>query len=718
MTPERWQQIRELLHSAMQLDPGRREQFLAEHSRSDPSLRRDLDSLLAVDAKLRSSFMESQAMAADVSSTWLKQAGQLAPGTRLDRYEILQLIGAGGMGEVYRARDTQLPRMAAIKVLPSDRSADPIRRQRFKDEAHAISSLQHPNICTLYDVGLQDNRDFLVMEYLEGETLGLRLRRAALTLSEVLRFGFEIADALDSAHQRGIVHRDLKPGNIFLTVHGECKVLDFGLAKIEEGDESILHRLALTGSEGATGAGQVLGTAAYMSPEQARGLPIDSRTDLFSLGVVLYVMATGVHPFGSDKTELVLGAILERTPVPPTRIRPDLPLELERVIGKALQKDVESRYQKASELRADLQRLKVAVDAKRGRTSAVAGYLHNSTWKLVLTIGVLIAGFVTGGLYWKSRQRETQGISPGVALAPCPGISSTIFVRSIPFFGGEGAGITVDPAGIVYIAENPFPFEKAKPAVLTVSSDGSAKKLVAPPGGFGEVTAVAFYKGDLYVADGQGYANPVQLQPVARNVVWKWSPARNEWSQVVKYVPNPTGLAFANGHLYVASFNDGKVFAFDFFGVKLGTVWSAPSTKAWPYGIAFDQTGKLFIAGFGQFGENATKIYQVQASDVNAYTGRSSVFFDAGVVEPASLTFDATGNLYASYYNAGKIFRIAPNGSYFEFPGAGTRDAGPNGIAVDSANNLYVVINDGDGAEGSGGRVVKIRGLVDCIPRS
>jgi len=717
MTPERWQQVRDVLHGAMQLDPAQREQYLAQHCSIDLSFRQDLDSLLAVDAELCTSFLDSEVMAAAVSRTWMKHAAQLIPGTRLGRYEILEMIGVGGMGQVYRARDTKLPRMAAIKVLPSDRSADPLRCKRFEHEARAISALQHPNICTLYDVGVQDNRDFLVMEYLEGETLGLRLRRGALSLSEVLRFGFEIADALDSAHQRGIVHRDLKPGNIFLTVHGECKVLDFGLAKIEEGDESILHRLELTNSEDATGAGQVLGTAAYMSPEQARGLPIDSRTDLFSLGVVLYVMATGVHPFGSDKTELVLGAILERTPVPPARLRPDLPLELERVIGKALQKDVESRYQKASELRADLQGLQLAAGPAHTPIELLSRLGRVSRWKFALAMLALISCVLAIGLYWKPRRSAAQAISAGVSVTPCPGITSAIFVRSIPFFGGEGAGITVDPAGTVYIAENPFPFEKAKSAVLRVTSDGATQRLVEPPGGFGQVTAVAIYRGDLYVADGRGYANPVQLQPIARNVIWKWNPATNGWSEVVKEISNPTGLAFSNGYLYVSTFEEGKVDAYDLAGHKLGTVWSAPSTKAWPYGIAFDQSGNLFIAGYGQFGDG-TKIYEVRAGDVTARSGQFSVFLDAGVVEPVSLTFDASGDLYASYYNASKILRVAANGSYLEFPGAGTREASPNGIAIDSQNNLYVVINDGDGAEGTGGRVVKIRGLVDCMPAS
>lgn len=193
MTPERWQQIRELLHSAMQLEPARRGAYLERQCRADPSLRSDVDSLLAADEALRSSFLESPAVAEVVPSAAIPRRKTLVPGTKLGRYEVVALAGSGGMGEVYRARDTQLPRMVAIKVLPSDLSSDPVRRSRFEREAHAISALQHPNICTLYDVGTQDGTDFLVMEYLEGETLAARLLKGALSLDLTLRYGTEVA---------------------------------------------------------------------------------------------------------------------------------------------------------------------------------------------------------------------------------------------------------------------------------------------------------------------------------------------------------------------------------------------------------------------------------------------------------------------------------------------------------------------------------------------
>jgi serine/threonine protein kinase/Tol biopolymer transport system component len=277
-------------------------------------------------------------------------------GTKLGPYEIASLLGSGGMGEVYSARDTRLNRSVAIKVLPIHLSGKPEAQERFDREARAIASLNHPNICQLHDVGSQDGTSYLVMEHLEGEPLANRLLRGTLPLEQVLRYGVEVADALDAAHRRGIVHRDLKPGNIFVTAHGECKVLDFGLAKLEEEAEAA-DGTALTSPAVLTSPGTTLGTVAYMSPEQARGDMLDSRTDIFSLGAVLYEMATGRPAFPGKTSAMVFKAILDETPSRPLDINPAIPPKLNDIILKALEKDRELRYQVAAELRSDLKRL-------------------------------------------------------------------------------------------------------------------------------------------------------------------------------------------------------------------------------------------------------------------------------------------------------------------------------------------------------------------------
>ena len=280
----------------------------------------------------------------------------LNPGIKLGPYEIASLLGSGGMGEVYSARDTRLNRIVAIKVLPIHLSGKPEAQERFDREARAIASLNHPNICQLHDVGSQDGTSYLVMEHLEGEPLANRLLRGMLPLEQVLRYGVEVADALDAAHRRGIVHRDLKPGNIFVTAHGECKVLDFGLAKLEEEAEAA-DGTALTSPAVLTSPGTTLGTVAYMSPEQARGDTLDSRIDIFSLGAVLYEMATGRPAFPGKTSALVFKAILDETPSTPLQINPAMPPKLDDVILKALEKDRELRYQVAAELRGDLKRV-------------------------------------------------------------------------------------------------------------------------------------------------------------------------------------------------------------------------------------------------------------------------------------------------------------------------------------------------------------------------
>ena len=278
-----------------------------------------------------------------------------APGTRLGPYEIVKPLGAGGMGEVYEARDTRLDRSVAIKVLPAALAQDASARARFDREARSIAALNHPNICALHDIGDADGCGFLVMERLEGETMQARLERGPLEVEQVVEYGIAIADALDAAHGRGLIHRDLKPANVFITTRGIVKILDFGLAKsIHESDADMTRAV----EDALTVAGTTLGTVAYMSPEQLRAEPLDVRTDLFSLGLVLYEMATGQRAFPGSTSAVVAAGILNQPPPPPRTLRPDLPERLEEAILKTLEKDLAVRCQSAAELRADLTRVK------------------------------------------------------------------------------------------------------------------------------------------------------------------------------------------------------------------------------------------------------------------------------------------------------------------------------------------------------------------------
>lgn len=539
MRPERWQIVKKALAGALERTPAERSSYL-DRECSDPSLRSEVESLIAAHEQGESRFMQSTASGSNDA---------LKSGTRLGQYEIVARLGAGGMGVVYKAEDTRLQRFVALKFLPEDVAGDPQALTRFRREAQLASSLNHPHICTIHDIAEQDGKCFIAMELLEGHTLQTAIAGRPLPMESLLELALQITDALGAAHKRGIIHRDLKPSNIFITNRGDAKLLDFGLAKHVLPQILVSNAATLSGS--LTERGQIVGTVSYMSPEQAQDKEVDARSDIFSLGAVLYEMATGRRAFPGDSAATVMAEILRGEPKSPKLLNPELPDELQRIIGKALEKKPDDRYQTANDLMIDLRRLRR--DSSHSGMKAQAP--PSSVWLRPRTMAILVIPLMA------------LVVILVVVLNGTPPASTPLDFQQITFTPDLKDGPIVTDESRVYFQSQNQPVEMSvnggATAPLRASIVGMKMMDISP-----DASQMLALKQDVNDESGRGwlYSVPV-LGGVPRKLVDQ---------TVNSALWSPDGRAIAMANLGTLMLSDGD-------GTNIRKIWTAPGRLGVPH---------------------------------------------------------------------------------------------------------------------------------------
>ena len=669
MTPEHWKQVKDAFQSLVECPPAERAARLDEVCAGDAELRRELELLLASDDQAQS-FLEVPPVKIPQDPISPLQGRTIGP------YRVVSLLGRGGMGEVYKARDSRLDRSVALKILPAEVAGDQERMKRFVLEAKAASALSHPSVATIYDIGEKDGITFIAMEYVEGQTLEQRMNGRQMNAIEIRTVARQVAEALEAAHSKGITHRDIKPANLMITTRGGVKVLDFGLAKMNQQAAPGLSAIR-------TLPGVLMGTVEYMSPEQALGREVDHRTDIFSLGIVLYQMATSRSPFAAISIGETIDRILHTEPEPISRLNPGIPPELERVIRKCLEKGRERRYQSARELLADLRERRLA--------TASPGSIRD----FILRPKSVIAFGVVGLLVWMATLVliVTQRLeTPTVSESRRP--SQTIARYDVPEVKPSQPAPTLPPDDRANQSDRAAPISQSRSG----DTNGSSPPARAP-------------NTTDNVRETQGSPIATGIESVTRN---------GGIPTIVDTVYSPSAIVLdASGNMYIAETDGGRIFKVTTSGTILTFAGTGipgysgdggPATSAQlssPGGLAIDAAGNVYISDSGN-----RRIRKVTPSGVIttvagnggfAFGGDGGPATSAQLSYPRGLAIDSVGNLYIS--DSTRLRKVSSDGVISTVTGL-TSSPGTNafsfwGLAVNESGDVYV-------ADNTNSRVLKV----------